>query len=94
MGVGDPLWEEEELQVAHRITLAMLHIHYILVAITMATGSSSRDEWEKSRSSLYLVNEDGNVPKPRPALHCCPGPAQVSVAASDGKLGGALEQGK
>ena len=53
MGVGDPLWEEEEeLQVTHRITLAMLHIHYILVAITMATGSSSRDEWEKSRSSL------------------------------------------
>ena len=40
MGVGDPLWEEEKLQVARRITLTMPAIHYILVAITMVTGSS------------------------------------------------------
>ena len=42
MGVGDPLWEEEKLQVARRITLAILRIHYILVA--MVTGSS-RGTW-------------------------------------------------
>ena len=28
MGVGDPLWEEEKLQVAHKITLAMPCIHF------------------------------------------------------------------
>ena len=73
MRVGDPLWEEEEeLQVAHRITLAMPCIHFILVA--MVTVSSSRGTWGESTK-----------------MEMFPSPAQISVAASDGKLGGAWE---